>query len=239
MTTRNRTFLTLAVVAIACIAMTTPATGVITQTNEGIGYPSALTPIATDDLLETSLTSESATGTSWGNVAALTDGTYVDIGTGDQFGWTGWNYNGDATLTYVLNDHFDIGMIRVTGGYLESNRSDQGWDVYTSENGGTTWDLLRMANTFGHTGGYPATAGTGSTITLTDSTGTLAANVNAIRFDTYVAFTPQNHVFSDTYQEIDIFAAVAAVAAVPEPSTFALAAFGLLGLIGFGRRRKR
>jgi len=26
---------------------------------------------------------------------------------------------------------------------------------------------------------------------------------------------------------------------VPEPSTFALAAFGLLGLIGFGRRRKR
>jgi hypothetical protein len=26
---------------------------------------------------------------------------------------------------------------------------------------------------------------------------------------------------------------------VPEPSTFALATFGLLGLIGFGRRRKR
>jgi len=29
------------------------------------------------------------------------------------------------------------------------------------------------------------------------------------------------------------------VTAVPEPSTFALAAFGLLGLLGWGRRRRR
>jgi len=209
---RIKTVLALAVVAMACFAMTTSANaGVITQTDSA-GYPSEIGPYADDDLLQTNLASVTGLPDSWGgSIANLTDGTYEDINIPNpvgKFGWNGYNHNGDNTIVFELDASFDIGIIRVTVGEWEDGRSDQKWDVYTSENGGTTWDELRLANLIGHPGGYPTTAGTGSTITLTDSTGTLASNVNAIRFDTYKAFDEANHSGeSDCYQEIDVFGA--------------------------------
>ena len=194
--------------------MTTPANaGVIVTpaardgniaTMDEIGYPSEIGPYATNDLLQTNLDSVNSPATRFGSVAALTDGTY-DNAPVDSFTWTSWIPLGDVTVSFVLDDHFDIGMIRVTVGQVQDWRSDQGWDVYTSTNGGADWDVLLLAVYLGHPGGYPATAGTGTTRTLTSDSGPLASNVNAIRFDTYYDFPGRYTTHEDNYQEIDIF----------------------------------
>jgi hypothetical protein len=67
-----------------------------------------------------------------------------------------------ATAVFVLDDHFNIGEIRVTAGSADAVRKSQDWDVYTSSNGGSTWVALRMDHIL-LTGGEGN--GSGTTIT--------------------------------------------------------------------------
>ena len=86
MTTRNRITngLMVAVVAMACFALATSANAAITQT-DAIGFPSAIGPIANDDLLQSSITSVTATTPQYGSVAGLNDGNGDD--SSDKFGY--------------------------------------------------------------------------------------------------------------------------------------------------------
>ena len=204
MMTRNRITngLMVAVVAMACFALATSANAAITQT-DAIGFPSEIGPIANDDLLQSNLTSVNATTPQYGSVAGINDGNGDDAA--DKFGYGEYSIGNAAnpTATFVLTGPFNIGEIRVTAGSADGLRSAQDWDVYTSSNGGSTWDVLRMDNILLGS----AVNGEGTTITLTDTTGTLASNVNAIKFDFFTAATK---TYAANIQEIDVFEATPA-----------------------------
>ena len=120
--------------------------------------------------------------------------------------------NVPATAVFVLTGPFNIGEIRVTAGSADGVRKSQDWDVYTSSNGGSTWDVLRMDNILLGS----AVNGEGTTITLTDTTGTLASNVNAIKFDIFKAV---GATYGPNIQEIDVFEATGGGGPAATPGT--------------------
>ena len=176
----------------------------------------ALHPVGIGDLLESATGSFTSGGPVFGGqLSTLTDGLAVP--TPGPF----YASNG-SQVEYQLGATIDLARIDFAM-FADWQRTSAWVDVHTSTDGGSIWSLLHEVRQVEQNGGsadreYNAHS-------LTDTTGTLASGINAIRF-TFLG----DGMGSDEsgYAEIDAYA-------VPEPATFSLAALGLLLL---GRRRR-
>lgn len=141
---------------------------------------------------------------------------------------TGGN-NGGTSVTYTLTTPADIASIDVFGGWGDWQRDRQTFSVSYSvaSDPGTFITLTTTGVDYNPTPTFgDAQTPVAVRTTISESTtGPLAANVAAIRFD----FGTAENGYTG-YAEIDVNAVV------PEPSVALLGALGVLGLLG--RRRK-
>jgi len=147
------------------------------------------------------------------------------------------NGNLPGTITYTLDTSVD------TYGYdITQIRSIMGWNAASTTLANQDFDIevsLVGSDSFAniHTVTYtPFTTGDGnksSMVTVTDNTGVIASGVDQLRF-TYRQTGTWGSSPGAVIRELD----VEGVATIPEPSTFALSALGLLGLLACGRRRR-
>jgi hypothetical protein len=178
----------------------------------------ALHPVGIGDLLESATGSFASGGPVFGGqLPTITDGLAVP--TPGPF----YASNG-SQVEYQLGATIDLARIDFAM-FADWQRTSAWVDVHTSTDGGSIWTLLhevRVAES-----NVPASSDRQyNAASLTDTTGTLAAGINAIRF----TFLGDGMGADESgYTEIDAYA-------VPEPATFSLAALGLLLL---GRRRRR
>jgi hypothetical protein len=200
------------------------------QTNGTNNLPHTLVPSATDLLQGLSPTAQagnfSLEGT--GGIPVLTNGLFAspisrDAGGAFQFGSFATGGNGGGTsLTYSLTAASDIASISVFGGWQDGGRDQQSYSIFYSVAAapGTFLPLTTVNFNPADPAGNPQV----TRVTISDTTGTLASNVAALRFD----FNATENGYSG-YSEIDVIA-------VPEAG-----AVSLLGLtaLGLAARRRR
>ena len=181
----------------------------------------AIHPVAIGDVLELPSTTRSIVSgrvrTEWGgSEGVINDGLARDA-TGGIF------YVENGTQLEFQISPIDLARIDLFM-FADWSRTSAWVDVHTSADGGANWSLLHEVRQAEQNGGsvdreYNAHS-------LTDTTGTLASGINAIRF----TFLGDGMGADESgYVEIDVHA-------VPEPATVSLTALGLLLL---GRRRRR
>ena len=181
----------------------------------------ALHPVGIGDVLELPSTTRSLVSgrvrTEWG----ASEGVINDGLARDAAGHIFYVENG-SQLEFQISP-IDLAQIDFFM-FADWSRTSAWLDVETSTDGGLIWSLLHEVRQVEQNGGsvdreYNAHS-------LTDTTGTLASGINAIRF----TFLGDGMGADESgYVEIDVHA-------VPEPATVSLAALGLLLL---GRRRRR
>jgi len=143
------------------------------------------------------------------------------------------------TAVYLLGGTYNIGKIQVFGGWDAGQFRGQNYTVDVSSNGGGTWNPLGVTVNFypgGSGGSYAqqnAPDGRYHRSTIEDNGGgAIATGINAMRFN---FGNPPQGSDHQIITEIDVHEA----AAVPEPSTAALAVLGVVGLTMLGGRRRR
>jgi PEP-CTERM motif len=199
-------------------------------TNGTNNLPHTFVPSTTDLIqgLATSAQTGNFTQEGTGGTPVLTDGLFAspisrDGGGAFQFPTfaTGGN-TGGTSLTYVLGATSNIASISVFGGWQDGGRDQQSYSVFYSVAAapGTFLPLTTVDFNPPDPVGLPQV----TRVTISDTTGTLAANVAALRFD----FNATENGYSG-YAEIDVIA-------VPEPG--ALSVLGLAAL-GLAARRRR
>ena len=132
------------------------------------------------------------------------------------------------SLVFTLDAAYDLEKIAVYTAF-GNKRLGQAYSIDVSTDDGATWSSLisvAIANGTTHTVCYAR----GVTIT-DDTTGTLAAGVNALRFNFTI---PASGEGIAVYSEIAVYGAV-----VPEPSALALLATGLIGLLCYAWRKRK
>lgn len=210
------------------------APGAAVVTTDAQSGPSPFTPSYTpssSDLLN-GMTPSSQSGNfqqeAAGGVAVLTDGTFGTIdrsGPGYSAPFATAGNNGGTSLTYTLGSPTNLASIDVYGGWQDNGRDQQGYSVLysTAADPATFLPLATVDfNPSLTTGGVPSA----TKVTINDPSGTLAANVSAIRFN----FATVENGYTG-YAEIDAFGTP-----VPEPTSLGLLASGALGLLARRRR---
>ncbi len=145
--------------------------------------------------------------------------------TGFQFASfaTGGNTAG-LSLTYTLAEAASIMSIHVLGGWQDGGRDQQAYSIFYSTAAAPAVFLPLTTVNFQPGPLAPGNHPVATQVVVSDTTGTLATNVRALRFD----FGTTENGYSG-YSEIDVLP-------VPEPATV-----GLLGMaaVGLGFRRQR
>lgn len=222
------TVATLALAGVTMIAQAVPVITTDSQTNGTSSLPHTYVPSSADLLNGLTPSAEAGTFTleTAGGTPVLTDGAFPSpiLGLPNfQFGAFATGGNGGGTsVTYTLALARDIASINVFGGWQDAGRDQQSYSIFYSTAVApgtflplTTVDFNPPATTFPQV----------TRVTITDTTGTLAANVQALRFD----FGATENGYSG-YAEIDAFA-------VPEPGSAAIVVAGL-SMVGALRRRR-
>ena len=215
----------------AVIAPAALVTVTSSQTNGTNTLPHTYAVSSTD--LLNGLTPSNVTGNftqeGTGGPGVLTDGLFPSPITRDGGGpfqfsafATGGN-SGGTSLTYLLGIPRNIGSIAVYGGWQDSGRDQQSYSVLYSLATAPAVFIPLTTVDFNPPG---TTSPQLSKVTLSDTTGVLASNVAALRFD----FNATENGYSG-YSEIDAFAAV------PEPGATGLLALAALG--ASARRRRK
>lgn len=200
------------------------------QTNGTNSLPHTFVPSTTDLIQGLSPTAQSGTFTQEGagGVPVLTDGLFAspisrDGGGAFQFGTfaTGGN-TGGTSLTYTLAAPSTIASISVYGGWQDGGRDQQSYNISYSVAAapGTFLPLTSVNFNPADPGGLPQV----TRVTISDTTGTLASSVAALRFD----FNATENGYSG-YSEIDVIA-------VPETGAVSLLGLTALGLTSRRRR---
>jgi hypothetical protein len=183
--------------------------------------------------------------------APVTSITYNGVSLTQAMFHDGGGSNRVSVGIYYLDNVATDGTLRIE--FADANQTEFGFGLYALDGLKTGVQDVQEG-----------TSDTAATVSLTTSSGFLvqeaARNNQSLTggggYTTLYNYSVQSYRGLSQYQVIDgtgpdsYFAPInntgsfkyiagAAFEAVPEPSTFLLAAFGLLGLIGFGRRRKR
>ena len=132
--------------------------------------------------------------------------------------------DGSWTTTFFLTGGFTIDQIETYASWPVA-RSSQGYTVSLRSAGSSTFTPLTTID-------YTVDSGQSSKIVISDDSGPLASNVDAIRFDFFAATGGVPNTES-VYREIDVTGT-----AVPEPCSLGLLALGGAALV-VGRLRKR
>lgn len=158
------------------------------------------------------------------SIAGLNDGVSGPGGT-DGTGKTFYNTPQlPATITFTLDTSvntlgYDIDMINSYAGWggSDATQVNQAYEVLVSTVGSAGFTTVANLNYSPFIGGGAAS----TFVSLTDSTGTIAAGVDEVRF----VFANNPMGAGTLYQEIDVFG----TAAIPEPSSIAM-----IGLVSGG-----
>ena len=167
-----------------------------------------------------------------GGTAVLTNGTFGTISGGNPGNNSLFATAGTGEqVTYSLNlaaspGGYNITGIDTYGGWNDSGRDQQLYTVAysTVANPGTFTDITSVNFNPPDTSNPSA-----SRVQITDTTGTLATGVAAIRFTFDQPAAPENGYTG--YTELDVFGTP-----VPEPTALGLAALGGAGLLARRRR---
>lgn len=234
--------------AVLFFSATIAAHAQVVQTDFGSGtesLPGGLA-ISTNDLLQTSLSSVSRSGSAGlGNTYFYREdsGYAVDLsrlydGEFGSFGSTGLGSDGQYTVmpnNVTITFAFDL-SINTAGYDLSAIRTFASWDdgrdgqsyhvLYSTVSAQSTFTSLYTLDPYNPSGfGGLAT----TVVQLTSSSGALATNVAALQF-VFTGFESGG----TAYREFDV---IGAASAVPEPSTYAAIA-GALSFIGVVLRRR-
>ena len=165
--------------------------------------------------------------------ARLTDGATISASVVDNDSFRNYsvqNDSNDVSVIYTLAAACYITQIDVYGGYEAGGDWSMGYhhyNIYYSTDGGSTFTQLPATeyDPFTLNWGPGGSDPTVTKVSITDTTGTLASNVDAIKINF-------NYTGTRCY-EIDVLGSV-----VPEPATMALMALGGFGLLLKRRRSK-
>jgi hypothetical protein len=158
--------------------------------------------------------------------AALNDGLPgVPISSGNSLSSGAFDLDGTWTSTFFLNGGYTINEIDTIASWQPA-RSSQAYTVSVRYMGNPTFTPLTSIN-------YFVASDNSSKVVITDTTGPLAVNVDAIQFD-FVTPVGSGGSPESVYREIDVFGS----AIIPEPSSLGLVALGGAALM-LGRLRKR
>jgi PEP-CTERM motif len=188
---------------------------------------SLYTPSSTDLINGAAPTAQ--VGTFWtnesaGGIPVLTDGLYAGFSVGSFATGGAGGGGGGLSLTYGFATS-NISSVDVYGGWANNGRDELNFTLQFSSNGGTSFGSALASGSWNPSVAANTTSAT--KITLSDTTGTLATGVNAMR----ISFLAVENGYTG-YSEIDVNGS-----AVPEPSGLLLLGLGTIAAMGIRRRK--
>ena len=236
-TTSFQIALTAVALAVGGVAMdASAAVSIATDGQTGAGPFTPTYTVSAIDLLN-AVSPSASTGNfaeeASGGTSVLTNGTFGTISGGNPGINTLFATAGTGEqITYSLNlaaspQGYRITGIDTYGGWNDNGRDQQLYTVaYSTTAAPATFTDLTSVNFNPAAGGDPSA----TRVQITDTTGTLATNVAALRFTFDQPSSPENGYTG--YTEIDVFGT-----AVPEPAAVCVLVAAGVGVLGRGRRR--